>query len=128
MTELNKLTRVFIKIRDAKAAAAAEAKKRDDELSAQLDTVRAAILDYMKEHQLESVRTDAGVVYRTVQTRYWTNDWESMGAFIVENKLPEFFEKRLNQGVVREFLEQHPDMVPPGLNVDSKYSVTVRKA
>jgi len=128
MTDVEKLTKIFIKIRDARAAASAEFKAKDSELERQMDAVRGAILEYMKEQNLESVRTGAGLVYRTVKTRYWTNDWESMGRFIIENELPEFFEKRLNQGVVKEYLEQHPDQTPPGLNVDSKYEVTVRKA
>jgi len=128
MTDVTKLTRAFIKIRDARAALSAKFKTDDGVLEQQMNVVRSAILEYMKSQNLESVRTDAGLVYRTVKTRYWTNDWESMGRFIIENQMPEFFEKRLNQGVVKEYLEQHPDQVPPGLNVDSEYGVTVRKA
>jgi hypothetical protein len=50
-----------------------------------------------------------------------------MNRFILENELPEFYEKRLNQGVVREFLEENPETVPPGLNTTSEYSIRVRK-
>jgi mannose/fructose/N-acetylgalactosamine-specific phosphotransferase system component IIC len=50
-----------------------------------------------------------------------------MHTFIKEHDVPEFFEKRLNQSVVKQFLEENPDLVPQGLNVDSKYSITVRK-
>jgi hypothetical protein len=62
-----------------------------------------------------------------VKKRYWTNDWESMNKFIMEHEVPEFFEKRLNQTVVKQFLEENPDTVPPGLNVDSEYAISVRK-
>jgi hypothetical protein len=124
---IDKLTRVFVKIRDAKAELAAEFKKKDDELSAQMDELKRAMLDYCKEHNVESVRTDAGLVYRTVRTRYWTGDWEAMHNFIVQNNLPNLLEKRLNQSAVKELLEESPEMVPPGLNADSEYSVTVRK-
>jgi hypothetical protein len=124
---IDKLTRVFVKIRDAKAELAAEFKKKDEELTAQMDELKRAMLDYCKEQNVESVRTDAGLVYRTVHTRYWTSDWESMHNFIVENNLPYLLEKRLNQTAVKELLEESPNMVPPGLNADSEYSVTVRK-
>jgi hypothetical protein len=50
-----------------------------------------------------------------------------MFKFIKEHDVPEFFEKRLNQTHVREFLEDNPDLVPMGLNVDSEYVVSVRK-
>ena len=124
---IDKLTRVFVKIRNAKAELAAEFKKKDEELTTQMDELKRAMLDYCKEQNVESVRTEAGLIYRTVRTRYWTGDWEAMHKFIVDNNLPYLLEKRLNQSAVKELLEESPEMVPPGLNADSEYSITVRK-
>jgi hypothetical protein len=45
----------------------------------------------------------------------------------MDHNLPEFFEKRLNQTHVRQFLEENPDQMPSGLNVDSEYVISVRK-
>jgi hypothetical protein len=50
-----------------------------------------------------------------------------MGRFVVENNAPDLLEKRLHQGNVKQFIENNPDLVPPGLNVDSEYSITVRR-
>jgi hypothetical protein len=125
---IEKLTRVYIKIRDAKAKLSAEFKKKDDELADQMNQIKSAILDYCKEQDVESVRTASGLVYRTMKTRYWTSDWEAMHRFVVEHNVPEFLEKRLNQTVVKSFLEENPETVPPGINADSEYTVTVRKA
>ena len=50
-----------------------------------------------------------------------------MYKFIAEQEVPEFLEKRLNQGNVKQFLEENPESVPPGLNVDSEYIISVRK-
>jgi hypothetical protein len=127
-TPIEKLTRVYIKMRDAKAKLSAEFKQKDDELTDQMNQIKAALLDYCKEHEVESVRTASGLVYRSMKTRYWTSDWESMHRFIVENGVPEFLEKRLNQTVVKAFLEENPETVPPGINADSEYTITVRKA
>ena len=52
---------------------------------------------------------------------------ESMNQFIMEHVVPEFYEKRLNQTVMKQFLEENPHLMPPGLNVDSEYMVSVRK-
>jgi|TARA_R110000772_G_scaffold13746_3_gene40325 hypothetical protein len=122
-----KLTRVYLKIRNKKADVSAEFKKQDDELTRQLDKVKGALLDYCKEQGVESVKTSEGLFYRSVKTRYWTSDWESMHKFILEHDVPEFFEKRLNQTCVRQFLEENPDTVPKGLNTDSEYVISVRK-
>ena len=124
---VDKLTRIYIKIRDAKAKLAADFKVEDDALSEQLSVVKRALLDYCTEHGVESVRTSEGMFYRTTKTRYWTSDWESMHKFILAHELPEFFEKRLNQSAVKQFLEENPESVPPGLNTDVEYVVTVRK-
>ena len=50
-----------------------------------------------------------------------------MYKFVMDNEVPEFFDKRLNQSNVRQFLEENPDLVPMGLNADSEYTLSVRK-
>lgn len=124
---IDRLTRVFIKMRDKRSAMKKAFDAEYDALGEQMDAVKSLMLDYMQEQKLDSVRTSEGLVYRTVQKRYWTNDWEAMGRFIIDRGLPEFFEKRLNQGVVQQFLEAHPDVIPPGLNTNSEYVVTVKR-
>jgi len=122
------MVKIYTRIRDKRAEIKAAFDEQDKELQAQLDKVKQGLLEYCKEHGVESVRTQHGLFYRTVKTRYWTGDWESMHKFIMEHGLPEFFEKRLNQSAVKEFLEANPELLPPGLNVDAEYSVSVRKA
>lgn len=124
---VEKLTKVYLKIRDKRAELKAAFEQEDKELSEKLDKVKRALLDYCKDQGVDSVRTGAGIFYRSLKTRYWTNDWESMNSFIMEHQVPEFYEKRLNQGVVKQFLEENPDVLPPGLNTDSEYVITVRK-
>jgi len=124
---VDKLTRIYIKIRDKRAQMSAAFKKEDDELKAQQDKIKRALLDYCKEQDVESVRTNAGLFYRTVKKRYWTSDWEAMHRFILEHEVPEFLDKRLNQTSVKQFLEENPDLLPQGLNVDSEYAISVRK-
>jgi hypothetical protein len=124
---LSKLTEVYIKIRDKRSELSAAFQKEDDELKEQQDKIRDALLEYCKENNVESVRTASGLFYRTLKRRYWTSDWESMHRFIIDNEVPEFLEKRLNQSAVKEFLDENPELLPPGLNVESEYSVSVRR-
>tara|TARA_R100000544_G_C2198157_1_gene45276 strand:- start:119 stop:508 length:390 start_codon:yes stop_codon:yes gene_type:complete len=124
---VDKLTRAYIKIRERRAELSKEFKDEDGALSTQLDKIKQALLSHCKEHAVDSVRTSEGLFYRSVKQRYWTSDWESMNAFIMEHDVPHFYEKRLNQTNVKQFLEENPDLVPRGLNVDSEYTVAVRK-
>ena len=125
---MEKLTRVYIKMRDRKEELARELEDKIGKLEADMKTVKTAILDHMKEIGAESLRTEYGMVYRTVRTTYSTSDWESMGKFILEHGVPELLEKRLHQSNTKEFLKDNPDLLPPGLNANMEYSVTIKRS
>jgi len=125
---LEKLTRVYIKMREKKAEISQELEAKMSDMEEKMKTVKTAILDHMKELGAESLRTDAGTVYRTVRTTYSTNDWDSMNKFILEHSVPELLEKRIHQTNMKVFLEEHPDVLPPGLNANMEYSVTIKRS
>ena len=124
---LAKMTKVYLKIKAERDRLSAEYKEADDKLVRQQDKIKSTLLGYLKENDIKSVKTDAGTFYRTVKQKYWTSDWENMHKFILEHEVPEFLDKRLNQKNVKEFLEEHPDLLPKGLNVDAEFALTIRK-
>jgi hypothetical protein len=126
---VEKLVKVYLKMKAKKTEIDAAYKTEMDALEEKMRAVKRAMLEYCKEHNLDSVKLadGSGMFYRTVKQNYWTNDWESMGRFIVEHKIPELLEKRIHQGNMRQFLEENPELLPPGLNVDSEYTITVRR-
>jgi hypothetical protein len=81
----------------------------------------------MKTMGVTSVRTSEGTVVLSVNTRYSTQDWDSFKKFVVEQDAVDLLEKRIAQSNMRQFLEENPGTVPPGLNSNSEYSVSVRK-
>jgi len=123
-----KLVQVYVKIRDAKDLLVREHEAKLAELNAQLETVEQELLEICKATGQDGGKTAYGSFSKTVKTRYWTNDWDSMYGFIKENDVPQLLERRIHQGNFKEFLEANPDKLPVGLNVDSKYSITVRRA
>lgn len=124
---LSRLTKAYVKIRDKKSEIKAAFDEEYDKLTEQQDKIKRALLEYCKENDLTGFKTEAGTVSRSVKTRYWTSDWEAMGKFVIEHEVPELFTKSLNQSNVAQFLKENPDAVPPGLNVDSEYVISVRK-
>lgn len=123
-----KLVKAYIKIRDAKEALAREYDSKITDLADQMDTIEQELLNICKETGQDGGKTAFGSFSRGVKTRYWTSDWDNMYAFIRQHDAPELLERRLHQGNFKEFLEAHPDTLPVGLNSDSKYSITVRRA
>lgn len=124
---LDKLVKAYITLRTKRSELSAEFKAQDEALLTKQDKIKKALLDHCKEHDVESVKTSEGVFYRTIKRRYWTSDWPSMYEFVLEHQVPEFFDKRLNQSNVKQFLEENPDLIPPGLNAETEYAVAVRK-
>ena len=124
---VDKLAAVYVKIRDEKARLKAEFDKQYNNLTEQQDKVKAAMLDYCKQNNLDGFKTEAGTVTRSIRKRYWTSNWDSMYKFVLEHEVPEFFEKRLNQSSVKQFMDENPEIIPPGLNVDAEYTLSVRK-
>lgn len=123
---VDRLVKIYIKMRTENSRLLAEFEEKQAKIETQMDAVKKALVKYCLENNVESVRTESGSFYRTIKKRYTTNDWDSMNRFILEHGAPELLEKRIHQGNMAQFLEENPDLLPPGLNCDAEYSVTVR--
>ncbi len=124
---VEKLVAAYRKLRAAIAEEeeAFEAKVAD--LKEKLDYVSNELLEFCRDQNVDSVKTPAGTVSRRVQSRYWTTDWDQMYDFIAKNNAPFLLEKRIHNGNMKTFMEENPDALPVGLQVDNKYVVHVRK-
>jgi arsenate reductase-like glutaredoxin family protein len=124
---VDKLVRVYIKMREKREALTREYDTAYEAISEKMRLVKNELLDQMRSANVESIRTTEGLVYRTVSKKYWTSDWDNFYSFIMEHNIPQVLEKRVHQNNLKEFLENNPDLLPPGMNVDSEYSVTVQR-
>ena len=123
-----KLAEIYVKIRDARASLKERFEEEDTVLKEQLDTLATKMLDLCKDIDADSIRTSAGTIIRKVDTRYWTTDWDAMYQFVEENDAFPLLEKRIHQTNMKQFLEEHPDKLPVGLQADSKYTIVVRRS
>jgi len=122
------LAGIYIKIRDAEAKLTADYEEKKEELRSQRDVISAQLLGICAANNATSIKTTAGTIMRKVDTRYWTDDWESMYAFIKENDVYGLLERRIHQTNLKQFLEENPDKLPMGLQADSKYTISVRRS
>jgi len=123
----DKLVKAYVRIRDKRKAIADEYEREDNELKEALETIEHELLEICKETGADSLRTEFGTVSRRVAKRYWTNDWHSFYQFLKEQGAMELLEKRIAQTNMSTFLEENPDLLPPGLQVDSRYTVSIRR-
>ena len=124
---LAKLLRVFLKMRRKREELSKAFNEEDAKIKEAQELIKQELLEHCKEHGVTSVKTDEGNFYRSAKTIYWTDDWEELNKFVLEKGVPEFYQKRLSQAVIKEYLEENPTEVPKGLNAKTEYTITVRK-
>jgi sugar phosphate isomerase/epimerase len=126
--DLDQLTSIYLKIRDTRAENKRQFENVDKDLEEQQKMLAEQMLDTCKEMNAESIRTQHGTIIRSVKSKYWTGDWDSMYNFIKEHDAFGLLEKRLHQTNMKDFLNENPDVMPMGLNVENEYTIVVRRA
>jgi len=124
---LDKLVKIYRKLRTRMTALTQEYDTQAEVLKAQQEEVKNANKEQMKAMGVTSVRTTEGTAVMSVKTRYYTQDWDSFKQFVLDNHALELFEKRIAQSNMAQFLEENPGVVPPGLNSTSEFDISVRK-
>jgi phosphoglucomutase len=130
MSDINadKLTAAYIKMRDKKAELAKEYDTKIAQIEDQMLMVEAELKKMFDEMKVDSVRTSHGTVFRSIKTQYQVNDWDSMYKFIKEHDVPQLLQQRVSTTNMKQFLNDNPDLMPIGLNIDNRYTVTVRRS
>jgi hypothetical protein len=124
---MDKLARVYRKMQTRIQELTAAYETEVEVLKAQQETVKNALKDQMLALGVKSVNTTEGTVILSTKVRYSTQDWDSFKEFMKENDAIDLLEKRIAQTNMANFLRDNPTLVPPGLNSNSEYSVSVRK-
>jgi hypothetical protein len=125
--QADKLASVYIKMRDKRKELLAQYEEQDKKIEAQMILVEEELLKLCKDIGADSIKTQAGTVFRSVRTRYETTDWESMYNFILEHDIPQVLERRISTTNMKQFLDENPTLMPVGMNVNNRYTVTVRR-
>jgi len=124
---VERIISTFLKIRGVKEALTKEYEAKVSDLDEQMGLLKHKLLQICKETGVTSLGTGNAVAYRTVKTRYWTNDWEKFYSFMREHGKMELLEKRIHQSHMKEFLEEKPEARPQGLQIDQEYEITIKR-
>jgi predicted metal-dependent phosphotriesterase family hydrolase len=129
MSEISaeKLVSAYLKLRTARQELKKQYDTEDASLEKQQNMVSEKLQDMMKEVGADSLKTKFGTVSRSIKIRYWPSDWGAMYDFIREHNVPDLLEQRISQSKMKAFLDENPELLPKGLNADSRYTVTVYK-
>ncbi len=120
---VDKLVRIYMKMRTA----IQELDAQVETIKEQQQSIKNEIKDRMRGTGVKSLRTDHGTVSLMEKTRFYTQDWDSFKKFMVEHDAIDLLEKRIAQSNMKLFLEENPGVVPPGLNSDTEFDISVRR-
>jgi len=124
---MDTLARVYLKVRNKISILTQAYEAEVAALKEQQAAITNAMREQMKALGSKSVKTDNGTVMMKLTTRYVTHDWDSFKQFVFEHKALELMERRIAQRNMALFLSDNPGLVPPGLNSESEYEISVRK-
>jgi hypothetical protein len=124
---IEQIVSTYIKLRDKRDMMYQEFKEKTAQIEEDMQTLKHKLVEISKETGATSFSSPSGIAYRTVKNRYWTNDWGSFYQFMQEHGAMGLLEKRIHQTSMKEFLDENPEVHPPGLHVDSEYEITVRR-
>ena len=99
----------------------------DKVYSDQLSEIESKLIDIMLAENTTSMSTEKYTVIKRVTKRYNPTNWDAVYRLVDKYKAYGVLHKRVHDTNMKDFLEQHPDEYPEGLNVDSRYAVTVKR-
>lgn len=119
----DKLAKIYVKIRERRL----ELEKQVDALKEQQDLVASQMLELCKAQGATSIKTEHGTISKRTNKRYWTGDWESFCNFVKDHDAFALLQQRINNANMEQFLQENPDLHPPGLNADVTQTVVIVK-
>jgi hypothetical protein len=119
----DRLAKVYVKIREKRK----ELAKQDRELEEQLELVAHQLLEICKEQGAATIRTQHGTISRRTNKRFWPTDWDAFYKFIKEKDVMSLLYQRINTANMQQYLEENPDVHPPGLNADVTQTIVIVK-
>jgi len=121
------LSTEYIKIRTEREVLKEKFENEDKVFADQLAEIENKLVQIMLAGNTTSMSTAKTIVVKRVIKRYNPTNWEAVYRLVDKYKAYGVLHKRIHDTNMRDFLEEHPDEYPEGLNVDSRYAVTVNR-
>ena len=126
---VDRLVKVFIKIRNARSENTREYEAKDAELKASLKLVEVELLRRAQEQGVDGFTVSGvGTTYINEEMHVSIGDDRAFYDFVRETGDLDFFERRVTVKHVKEYMDSNADSLPPGLHVFRELRMRVRGA
>lgn len=124
MSDVDKLVRIFVKMRDKKAELSQQVK----DITAQQDVVEAELLRLAHEMGTTGFKTEHGTTYISEQMNISMADDKTFMDWVKQHGEVELLERRVSVKNVQQYMANHEDQIPPGLNWFKQDRMKVRRS
>ena len=125
--DLDRIARVYVKIRDARAANTRAYEEADEKFKADLKKLENVMLGHLNSTGSKSVATESGTFYKQEEILPTGSDWDAFYDWIKDNDAFDALERRVKKGFIREYMEANNGAIPPGITVLREFVVRVRR-
>ena len=101
--------------------------EQDSVLEKEMAEIENVMIEQLNANNATSMNTKSATILRRVTKRYNPTNWDSVYALVDKYKAYGLLHKRIHDVNMATFLEEHPEDYPAGLNLDSRYAVTVKR-
>jgi len=121
------LSTEYIRIRTEREVLKEKFEGEDKVFAEQLAEIEHKLVQIMLADNTTSMSTARTIIIKRVMKRYNPTNWEAVYRLVDKYKAYGVLHKRIHDTNMKDFLDEHPDEYPEGLNVDSRYAVTVKR-
>ena len=90
-------------------------------------TIEHLMLEELNNSNATSINTKSATILKRTTKRYNPTNWDAVYELVHKHKAYGLLHKRIHDVNMSTFLEEHPEEYPAGLNLDSRYAVTVKR-
>lgn len=124
---IGELVEIYQSISAERKRLSKEFEDADQKLKADEQRIKLAILKFMQENDVKSIRTDFGTAYQQEDVIPTCADWNTFYAWVQKNNAFDALERRIKKTYVKEMLENEGKL-PDGVSVIREVTVRVRKS
>jgi hypothetical protein len=124
--QIDELVQIQQQIKAARSEAKREWEANDNALKADEERVEMAILKFLMDNNIKSVRTDFGTAFQMEDIIPTCSDWTAFYDWVRDHDAFDALEKRIKKTYVKEMMEM-TGKIPDGVSIIRQNVVRVRK-
>lgn len=119
----------YIALRDKRSAMKKVFAAEDDKYKLAMDKCESWLLTQCNAMGVDNFSIKGvGTAIKGKSMQVSCKDWKAFHQFVKENDQLDMFERRISRDVLKSYMKDHDDAIPPGLDLIFEQTITVRRA